>query len=211
MTIRLTIIAAVLYLACLPAFAAPAAPAARSEARVALENTIDQVMAEMKKPAMQNPSTRPAVLASIEKVIKTLFDFEGLSMRTVGPKWKDFSPEQKADFMTAFESLLRERYINSLGAYDGEKVSYTGETTSTNGERVEIRTVVESDGKAVPVAYRMQKTDRWQAYDMIIEGVSLVQNYRSQFQAILDKGDADTLIGMIRQKAEEVAVNKTGS
>jgi phospholipid transport system substrate-binding protein len=206
---RFTIIAAaMLCLVCLTAFSAPAAA---SEARDALENTINQVLTELKKPAMRDPAGRPAVLANIEKIIKQLFSFDELSMRTVGPKWKSFSPEQKTQFRTAFEGLLRTRYLNSMDGYDGEKITYTGETASTKGDKVEIQTVVESEGKAVPVAYRMLKADRWLVYDVIIEGVSLVQNYRSQFQSILDKDDVDTLIRMIRQKTEELAAGKSGS
>jgi phospholipid transport system substrate-binding protein len=204
---RFTIIAvAVLCLACLFA-----APAVASEARDALENTINQVLTELKKPAMRDPATRQPVLANIERIIKQLFSFDELSMRTVGPKWRTFTPDQKAQFRTAFEDLLRARYLNSMDGYDGEKITYTGETASTKGDKVEIQTVVESDGKAVPVAYRMLKADRWLVYDVIIEGVSLVQNYRSQFQSILDKDDVDTLIRMIRQKTEEIVAGKTGS
>ncbi|MDR1945772.1 MAG: ABC transporter substrate-binding protein [Desulfovibrio sp.] len=200
-------IAAALCLICLPAFASPAAA---SEARDILANTVNQVLEELKKPAMQNPSTRPAVLADIEKIIKKLFSFEELSMRAVGPKWRSFSPEQKKNFKAAFEDLLRARYLHSLRGYNGEKVTYTGETTSSKGDKVEIQTIVEIKDKTVPVAYRMLKTDRWLVYDVIIEGVSMVQNYRSQFQAILDKGDADALIILVRQKAQESETGKPG-
>ncbi|MDR2124767.1 MAG: ABC transporter substrate-binding protein [Desulfovibrio sp.] len=206
---RFTIIAAAaLCLACLSAFAVPAAA---SEARDVLENTVNRVLTELKKPAMRDPATRPPVLANIEKIIRQLFSFDELSMRSVGPKWQSFTPEQKTQFGTAFEDLLRARYLNSMGGYDGEKIAYTGETASTKGDKVEIQTVVESAGKSVPVAYRMLKTDRWLVYDVIIEGVSLVQNYRAQFQATLDrnKGDVDALIRSIRQTTDELAAAKT--
>ncbi|MDR0826855.1 MAG: ABC transporter substrate-binding protein [Desulfovibrio sp.] len=192
-------------LAALPCAGLKAAP---SEARVALEETITRVFNQLKKPEMQHPSTRGAVLAEVEKIIRGLFNFPELSMRTVGPKWKSFSDGQKKDFMDAFEDLLRARYLDKLEGYNGEKVSYTGETRSAKGDKVEIQTEVHIKDKIVPVAYRMLKNGRWTVYDIIIEGVSMVQNYRSQFQSVLDKDDAGELIRLVRQKAIETRTQK---
>lgn len=174
------------------------------EARQALERTVDQVLTELKKPELKNPSTRDAILERVEQIVVGLFSFEELSMRTVGPNWKAFSPDQKARFMEAFEDLLRERYLGSLEGYSGETVSYLKETPiGSSGDKVQIDTNVNIQNKPVPVNYRMLKKSRWVVYDIVIEGVSMVQNYRSQFQAVLNKGDAEELIALVRTKAEE--------
>ncbi|MDR2801378.1 MAG: ABC transporter substrate-binding protein [Desulfovibrio sp.] len=187
----------------------PCAPAkADSEAKIALENCIGKVLNEIKKPEMKNPATRERVLADIEKIIKELFNFPELSMRAVGPKWRSFTPEQQKNFLDAFDDLLRSRYLDRLEGYSGERVAYTGETTNARGDRMEIRTEVTVGDKIVPVAYRMLKNGRWTVYDIVIEGVSMVQNYRSQFQAVLDKGDAEELIRLVRKKAEEARLQK---
>ncbi|MDR0339597.1 MAG: ABC transporter substrate-binding protein [Desulfovibrio sp.] len=183
--------------------AAGQAAASAAEARAILETTINQVFDEMKKPELQNPDERDAVLDRIENIVRSLFSFEELSMRTVGPAWKNFSADQKKRFIDAFGDLLRERYLGSLDGYSGETVSYLGETSSTKGDRVEVQTNIIVDNKPVPVNYRMLKKDRWLVYDVIIEGVSMVQNYRSQFQTVLDKGDAEQLISLVRDKAAE--------
>ncbi|MDR3175309.1 MAG: ABC transporter substrate-binding protein [Desulfovibrio sp.] len=188
---------------------APCAPAkADSEAKIALESCIGKVMNELKKPEMKNPATRGQVLAEIEKIIKVLFNFPELSMRAVGPKWNSFTPEQQKNFLDAFDDLLRARYLDRLEGYSGELVAYTGETANAKGDRMEIRTEVTIRDKIVPVAYRMLKNGRWTVYDIIIEGVSMVQNYRSQFQTVLDKGGAEELIRLVRQKAEETRLQK---
>lgn len=183
---------------------APTSARAASEARAALERVVTQVMAELNKPELKNPATRDAVLNRVEKIIVTLFSPEELSMRTVGPNWRNFTPDQKKRFADAFEDLLRERYTGALEGYAGETVSYTGEAPiGGKNDRVQIDTTVNIKNKPVPVSYRMVKKDRWVVYDMIIEGVSLVQNYRSQFQSVLQKGDAEELIALVRAKAAE--------
>ena len=183
---------------------APAAQAAPSDARIKLESTINDVLAELKKPELKNPATQQQVLSKVEGIILRLFDFGELSMRTVGPSWKDFNGDQKKRFQTAFEDLLRETYLEKLNGYSGETVSYVGETASSDGARVEIQTTVTIKGKVVPVSYRMLKKAEWVVYDIIIEGVSMVQNYRGQFQELLQKGDADALITQVEVKAREM-------
>lgn len=179
------------------------AQAASSEARTALEKTINQVLGELKKPDLKNPATRDALLNRVETIVRGLFSFEELSMRTVGPGWKNFSPDQKKRFIDAFEDLLRERYLSSLEGYNGETVTYTGEVASSKGDKVEIQTTVNFKDKPASVAYRMLKKGQWMVYDVIIEGVSMVQNYRTQFQDMLAKGDTEGLIKAVRGKADE--------
>lgn len=187
----------IMLMASAPAFAA-------SEPREALEKTVNNVLAELKKPEMHNASTREAVLQNVETIIVSLFSFEELSMRTVGPNWRNFNADQKKRFIDTFEDLLRERYIGALHEYSGETVSYIKETpVGTSGDKVQIETIVNVSNKPVAMNYRMLKKDRWVVYDIIIEGVSLVQNYRSQFQVVLQRGNADELIEQVSKKAAE--------
>ncbi len=181
-----------------------------SEARGELENTVTRVLAELRKPELKNPATRGAVLAEVETIIRGLFSFEELSMRSVGPEWQNFTPEQRQRFSSAFETLLRVNYLEKLDGYNGERVSFLGESSSSKGDKVEIKTSVDIKGKPVPVNYRMLKQGRWMVYDVIIEGVSMVQNYRSQFQSILAQGGAEKLIEQVRAKAEEARANSKG-
>ena len=194
------------FIVVLPAFLllSSPSPAAESEARQRLEATVSAVLEELQKPELKNPATQQQVLASVEKIILTLFDFEELSMRTVGPTWRSFSAEQKTRFQAAFTNLLRESYLEKLNGYNGETVTYLGETSSSDGKRAEIQTSVDVMGKPVPVAYRMIRKNDWVVYDMIIEGVSMVQNYRTQFQDLLSRGSIEQLIQLVDAKASEV-------
>jgi len=185
---------------------APGKAIAASEARQALENTITQVMVELQKPGLHDPAQRKGIEDNIERIVLTLFSFEELSMRTVGPNWRNFTEDQQKRFIDAFEDLLRERYTDALDGYSGETVTYLKETPiGSSGDRVQIDTSVIINNKAVPVNYRMQRDKNgWVVYDIIIEGVGMVQNYRSQFQSVLQRGNAEELITLVRARADEM-------
>jgi ABC-type transport system involved in resistance to organic solvents, auxiliary component len=180
-----------------PALAAP------SEARVKLETTVNKVLAELNDPALNDPDRREALLARVENIILEFFDFGELSARSVGPHWKQFSDDQKKRFVDEFTTLLRENYLDKFEGYKGETVKYLNETSSTDGKRVEILTELSIGGKNVPVAYRLLNKSTWVVYDVVVEGISMVQNYRSQFQNMMKGGDAEQLIATVAQKAQE--------
>lgn len=188
-------------------FLGPAAEAAQSEARVSLENTVNQVLDELKKPELKNPSTRRAVLDRIETIVRTLFSFDDLARLSLGQHRSKLSTEQLQRFTGAFEDLLRSTYLNKLAGYNGETVSYVSEKNIAEN-RVDIATVINIQGKQVPVSYRMSKKDKWVVYDVIIEGVSMVQNYRNQFNDLFRTGDPESVISRVRQLALE-AESKT--
>lgn len=152
----------------------------------------------------QNPATKPEVLKQIEAELTGFFDFEEFATRTVGPKWRQFTPDQKNRFIEAFTELLRNSYINTLDSYNGETLAYVGEVRSKDGSKVEVHTLFKGQKKDYPVSFRMLiKNDQWVVYDVIIEGISMIKNYREQFKDFLVKADPEELIQRIHQKAQE--------
>ncbi len=195
---------------CLGAPAAQADPAA--DARSALKGTIDQVLNLIKDPTFSNQATREGQIEKIDDTIRQIFDFSEFSSRTVGRNWKNFTDNQKNEFIDAFAQLLRATYIDKIEGYNGEEVKYLGETVGTKGDKVEVNTNISLKTQDAPikVSYRMLDKGRWVVYDVIIEGVSLVQNYRTQFNELLQKNDADALIAKVKSRAQELREqNKT--
>ncbi len=192
----------------LTVFSAPAqaAPPSSSPARQALETATNRILACIKNPDYVNPATRGPLRQQIEDEVLHIFDFSEFSSRTVGPRWRSFTPQQKKQFSDAFADLLITTYVNKIDGYNGEQVVYAGEVSSAAGDRTEVRTVITmKDGKKVPVAYRMLPKDGiWRVYDVLIENISLVKNYRTQFQDILNSASPDQLIERVRAKAQEV-------
>ena len=175
-----------------------------SPARKALEISTARILACIKNPDYVNPATRVPLRRQIEEEVLHLFDFMEFSSRTVGQRWRAFTPEQQKSFSDVFADLLISTYVNKIDGYNGEEAAYVGEVASEG--RVEVRTVVTlKDGKKIPVAYRMLAKDgSWRVYDVLIENLSLVKNYRAQFQDILNRDPPDRLIERIRDKSREV-------
>lgn len=173
-----------------------------------LQGSIDQVLLLLKEPSYKNPATRAPLRAKIEQEIRKVFDFQEFSARTVGKNWPQFSQDQKKRFDDAFADLLLVTYLDKVEGYNGEKVAYSGEVLSAKGDRAEVKTIVTlSDGKNVPVAYRMMlKNGQWVVYDVLIESVSLIKNYRSQFQDVLAKGTPDQLVERVKARAQELRI-----
>ncbi len=181
------------------AFADPGTPKER------VENGSARIFNLLLQEDFQNPATKPQVLEQIEAELISFFDFEEFSTRTVGPKWRQFTAQQKADFIDAFTELLRNSYINTLDSYKGETLNYVGEVRSKDGKKVEVHTVFKGQEKDYPVSFRMLvKNDEWVVYDVIIEGISMIKNYREQFKDILVRAEPNELITRIREKAQEV-------
>lgn len=186
--------------------ALPVLAADPSAARQALETATHRILACIKNPDYVNPATRGPLRQQIEDEVLHIFDFKEFSSRTVGARWRSFNADQQKRFSDAFADLLISTYVNKIDGYNGEQVAYTGEVSSPAGDRTEVRSVITmKDGKKVPVAYRMlPKEGGWRVYDVLIENISLVKNYRTQFQDILNSGSPDQLIARVRAKAQEV-------
>ncbi|MDR2892278.1 MAG: ABC transporter substrate-binding protein [Deltaproteobacteria bacterium] len=176
----------------------------KSAARLTLEKSLDEVIAILESPDFKNPAKNAPLMQAVKDKIYGICDFQEFSARTIGGRWRAFTPEQQQAFTEAFAELLFETYNSKLLAYDGQQFNFLGETVSSKGDKVEIRTTIPYDGKEAAVNYRMiQKDSGWKIYDMIIENIGMVQNYRNQFQDILSTKTPEDLIASIRDKAKE--------
>lgn len=191
-----------LYLLPSPVFAAtPVHPAGKI-----INQALEDVLQRLSDPQIHtNGPTQGKLLKEIEDIIYARLDFEEFSARTVGAVWRDFTAEQRTDFQLAIRDLLYYTYFKNLLQYHGEPVEYVGEIVSPKGDKVEVKTNFIHQGKPIPINYRMlNKNGDWLVYDMFIESVSIVQNYRGQFQQILQKEKPEQLITLIREKADEI-------
>jgi phospholipid transport system substrate-binding protein len=136
--------------------------------------------------------------------IDNFFDFKELSRRTLGKHWKKMSAEQQTEFVQLFKELLQGVYADRLLAYSDQKVLFDKEIMLKKG-RAEVQTFLQtSDGKKIPLFYRLtDKSGTWKVYDMIIEGVSMVKNYRTQFRQIIAKDSPDKLLQILRDKVKQ--------
>jgi phospholipid transport system substrate-binding protein len=172
-------------------------------AKATIEGQIDKMLVKMKEPAFKELS-RDAKLAEIRKIINEVFDYKELSRRTLGRDWKKFKPEQQTEFVDLFSKLLENVYADRILAYTHEKIEFGKETELKKG-RMEVESyIVTLDNTKVPLFYRMSnKTGQWRVYDIVIEGVSMIKNYRGQFRQILSKKKPEDLLQTLRKKTKE--------
>ena len=144
---------------------------------------------------------RDVKIDEIGNIIGAVFDFKELSKRTLGKEWRKLNDAQQKEFVELFRKLLQGVYADRLLAYTDQKVVFDKEKMLKKG-RAEVQTfIVLSDGRKVPIFYRLtDKSGQWKVYDLIIEGVSLVKNYRTQFRQIIAKDSPEKLLQILRDK-----------
>jgi len=151
---------------------------------------------------LKDPSKKEQRKQLLRDEIAKIFDWEEFSKRSLAQHWQKLSPEQKKEFIALYQKLLESIYSDRLDEYSGENIKYEGEEISGNSAIVKA-VVVGHKGVDVPLIYRLiNKNNQWYVYDVVIEGVSLVNNYRSQFNAIMTKSGFSGLIKAMRDKME---------
>ena len=172
-----------------------------------LRQRVDEVVRVLDDPSNKGkPAQRRA---AVRKISQEIFDYQDTARRTLGPHWTARTPEEQREFVQLFADLLDRAYFSKIDRYQGEKVRYGAETVNGN-EAIVKTTIVTRAGSEVPVDYRMHLADgRWLVYDVNIEGVSLVSNYRTQFNKIVQTESYQTLVQKLRAKdAEPAASNR---
>ena len=172
---------------------------AASGPKAQVEETVEAVIALLKDKSLEREMRRE----KIRKLIYDRFDFQLMSQRTLSTNWRKASAEQKDRFTQLFSQLLEWSYISRIEAYTNEKVEYMGEKIKKN--RAQVNTVILSAGTEIPVNYRLiNKDDEWLVYDVIIEEISLISNYRSSYRTIAKRDGIDGLLVQMEQKIEEL-------
>jgi phospholipid transport system substrate-binding protein len=189
------ILLAVLLILPLPVFAAGA--------KATIETQINKMLAKMQTPEFKGLQ-KDGKINEIRTIINEVFDWQELSRRTLGREWKKFKPDQQKEFVSLFEELLQNIYADRILAYTSEKIEFGKETELKKG-RVEVESyIITKDNKKVPLFYRMtDKSGQWRVYDVVIEGVSMVKNYRGQFREILSKKKPEDLLQTLRKKVKK--------
>ncbi len=180
--------------------AAPAAPAEEAAnvagARSAVQETVDEVMGILRDAALSQDDKKERV----EAIAFDRFDFYAISRLVLARNWKKFSAEQRDAFQDAFRQHLSVTYRDTLDSFADETITIEGARIEPRGD-VTVHTLVRGGSDTTRVDYRMRQRDAgWKGIDVIVEGVSLVQNFRAQAQEIVSSEGPDALIQQLRDK-----------
>jgi phospholipid transport system substrate-binding protein len=181
-----------------------AAPLARAgEPTEQLRTMIDRVVKTLEDPELKREARAPERRRAVRQIAEEIFDFAETAKRSLGRHWQARSPAEREEFVSLFADLLERSYIAKIELYTGERIAFTGD--SIEGELAVVRTrILARQGAEIPIDYRMlKKADRWQVYDVVIEGVSLVANYRTQFNKIIQTSSYQDLVKRMKTKQEE--------
>ena len=168
-----------------------------------VETGVNKILKMLGDPAFKAQS-KDQQIATLGDEIDNVFDFKELSRRTLGKSWKKMSVDQQTEFVKLFKELLQGVYADRLLAYSDQKVIFDKELMLKKG-RAEVQSYLQtSDGNKIPLFYRLtDKSGSWKVYDIVIEGVSMVKNYRTQFKEILSNGSPDKLLEILREKGNK--------
>lgn len=162
---------------------------------------VDKVLDVLRDQSLKGGSREKAKKDKLRALSGKMFDYPELSRRTLGQNWNKFTTEQQQEFIELYKSILEGAYIDKLVAYTDEKIIFTKENPLSE-KTVEVQTTVVTKKADIPIYYRViQKSGEWRIYDVIVEGVSLVSNYRSQFAQILGNKSPEGLLDTLRKNA----------
>jgi phospholipid transport system substrate-binding protein len=168
----------------------------------AVRETLTQVLRILDDPSLKNPAKQAQRRRMLEEIAAGRFDYAEMSKRVLGSYWKPLTETQRKEFVEVYKGFLSDRYAGKIEDYSGRKQEVGYLTERIEGSYAEVRTELRSDKTTLPMDYRLlMRDDRWSAYDIIIDGVSLVSNYRSQFQKIIRESSVEKLVNKLRERS----------
>ena len=169
-----------------------------------LKTSVDAVIKLLKDEDLKRPEKFKERRALLRKTIIERFDFTEMSKRSLAAQWAKRTPQEKKEFVDMFTNLLEKSYMDRIEAYTDQAVEYNGE--SIDNDYAVVKTAVNAkDKEGIPIDYKLIKEgDQWFVYDVVIEGVSLVSNYRNQFNKIISNGSYADLVKKMKAKEAEI-------
>jgi phospholipid transport system substrate-binding protein len=174
-----------------------------------LRTEIDRVVKTIEDPALKGDGKILERRAQVRRIANNIFDWSETAKRSLARHWQPLTEAQREEFVKLFGDLLERSYISKIELYGGERILYGAE--SVEGDAAVVRTkIVTKQGTEVPVDYRLSRRgDRWLVYDVVIENVSLIGNYRTQFNKIIQTSSYQDLLKKMKAKQEEFQYEET--
>ncbi len=172
---------------------------------------VEQGIEILNETKLQSKNGKQVYLDRLRDVVFPLFNFPEMARRSLGYHWRRLSPVERQEFVTLYTNLLERSYAGKIDLYDGERVVFTGEFVEDNYARVDSK-IVSKKGEEFSADYKLLRTNRdWRIYDVVVENISLVNNYRSQFNRVILNSSYENLINKIKQKLKELEGSNNSS
>ena len=166
-----------------------------------VRSTVDQVLAILQEPTLKGESKQKERRDQLRRIIFARFDFSEMARRSLGPEWRRRSPTEQEEFVNLFTDLLQESYIGTIESYNGDKVLYNRELQDQDNAEVQTTLTTRSEA-AYSINYRLRLVGKdWKVYDVVIENISIVNNYRSQFSRVIGRSSYEELVRAMKEKS----------
>ncbi len=175
--------------------------ASAGEAMDQIRSAVDRAIRILNDPHLMSKDKKKERVARLREVVDPLFDFGEMARRCLGSHWRSRSPAEQQEFVSLFRKFLEKIYADKSDLYEGEKIIVSRETVDKDYAEVDSK-VINKQGEEFSVLYRLRQTDgKWKVYDVVVEGISIVNNYRSQFHRVITNSSYEELIKRIKEKA----------
>jgi phospholipid transport system substrate-binding protein len=169
-----------------------------------LKEATDRVLKTLQDPELRKPEKTDERRKQVRGIANEIFDWKETGKRALGRNAQGCNAQQREEFSQLFADLIERSYVGKLELYSGERIVYAAETVEADQATVRTKLITKS-GTEIPIDYRLQKQgDRWRVYDVTIEGVSLVGNYRGQFNRIIVHSNCGELVKKLKTKQDEL-------
>jgi phospholipid transport system substrate-binding protein len=147
----------------------------------------------------------------LRDLLEPRFDFTEMARQALGPHWRDLTPEQRQNFSEVFKSFIESAYLSRIGGYAGQTVSFLKQTSTGDGYAQVFSTINESNKPPTHVNYLLeQKGGGWIVYDVLVENISIIQNYRNQFNRVINQDGFDKLLADLKVKQQQLNASSAG-
>ena len=165
----------------------------------AMRATVGQALGILQDQELQKPARVNERVTRLKRIADSRFDYGEMAKRSLGGQWDKLEERERQEFVDLFTELLTTTYLERIHTYSGEEVTFLSERLE--GNHAEVKSIMVGKKSEIPIDYRlMMKGDDWKAYDVVVDGISLVRNYRGQFAAILRSSSYEQLIKTLREK-----------
>lgn len=186
-------------------FASPSSAGAPTEQ---IRASVDKIVAILNNPQLKSAAKTKERRDQLRQAISSRFDFAEMARRSLGSQWRRLSPQERQEFVRLFTDLLERAYIDRIEGYSDGKFAYVREILDKNYAEVNSR-IVTHNGEEFSLNYKvLLKNGEWRVYDVVVENISLVNNYRSQFTRIIANSSYEELVRRMKEKQIEVAGEK---
>lgn len=175
-----------------------------------IRETINKIFGVLNDPNLKADDKKKERLERLKELIEPQFDFVEMAKRSLGAHWQRRSPKEQEEFVKLFRELLETSYIDSIDSYNGEKIAIKSEKQDKDYAEVDTR-IVTKKGEEFSINYKLMANGGWKVYDVIIENISLVNNYRSQFNRVIAQSSYEDLMRKLKEKEVETPAKKVKS